>query len=194
MSNRVYGPEVDEAIWAMLCDGKSESAILEALAAGDEELGLRPTQMPRRTYQAHRTRLIRERGEPVHQLDHSLSEADLAASLRRRLLDAAHVAISKLERAARRGELNAPTVAAFGRLCRDLDAIERSARTRAVNASSPNAAKRANAARVGGTPAPVLDRIREANPEPVPDDPPTEPGDQEGGGEARSLLASITSS
>jgi hypothetical protein len=147
--------------------------------------------MPRRTYQAHRARLIQQRGAPRRALDHSEPVQDLAESLYRESLEVANRELARLKsRQVKNGGLGAKDVAALGRLCRELDDIARRTRARAAKASSPNAAHRASAAAPSRTRS-VVSRILQS-PEPVPDDPRPETENVEGGGDnARSLLASI---
>ena len=59
-----YPREIDEAIWALMCDGLQTADILRALETGDA--GVPPTKMPRRTLQDRQARLRRERGAPVY--------------------------------------------------------------------------------------------------------------------------------
>lgn len=166
---RRYPRAADDAIWAGLIAGQEHATIRAALEAGVPELGLGPCPMPERTYFDHVRALKRDRGIPIAPLDHSRPEAELAESIRRRLLDAAHLAVARLERSVARDELTASMVSAFGRLSRDLEEVERRARARAANASSPNTADRARAESPGGSTRPLSARLAELAQENGPD-------------------------
>lgn len=147
---RRYPAAVDDAIWAGLIAGQDHATIRAALAAGIPDLNLEPCRIPTRTYFDHVARLKRERGIPVAPLDHSRPELELAESIRRRLLDAAHQAVERLAQAVAAGKLGKPELDAFARLGRELEETVRRAERRANLAASTNPADRAAAASPGG--------------------------------------------
>ena len=119
-----WPPEVDEAIWALLCEGHYPTAITRILNAGPPNSPLpEPCAIKRGTVIDKAAKLRKERGEPATYIAEG-REKDAAGSLRRKALDVARGEIEKLEAKAERDELTDRDVRKLVGLAKLVDDIE----------------------------------------------------------------------
>ena len=101
-----YPPELDEAIWALMCEGVRHADIRRMLAAGEAGLE-QPHDPPARTYFDHVARLKDQRGEPKLAVREG-QEVDAAAAIGRRALEMLNRQMAELEQKEKAGTNGLP--------------------------------------------------------------------------------------
>lgn len=120
-----YPPEMDEAIWALMCEGVRHSEIRRRLASGEAVPG-HELDPPRRTYFDHVAKLKEQRGEPRMAVRDG-EEVSAAEAIGRRSLEMLRQELADLEAKQKAGRENA----AHGLTERDLGKLRQIERTAA---------------------------------------------------------------
>lgn len=118
-----WPPAVDEAIWALMCEGHYPTAITRILNAGVDSPLPEPCAIKRGTVIDKAAKMRRERGEPATYIAEG-REKDAAGSLRRKALDVARGEIDKLAGRAEADELTDRDVRKLVGLAKLVDDIE----------------------------------------------------------------------
>jgi hypothetical protein len=107
-----YAPEVDEAIWSLLCVGKTLPQVTRMLNAGEAGIPAPDPNIPERTVRHKAARLKRQRGRPETAFDPD-NAAEAARAIALSALQMLKAQVDALETKSRKTTLGAKDIAAL---------------------------------------------------------------------------------